>query len=71
MPITSTDEQTRPTRARSLALTAVKAAVSIGLLWLLFSRVDVSRLLSLARQASPGWLAAALLLYLAMLSRAR
>src|SRR5688572_24689953 len=66
MPITSTDEQTRPSRARSLAITAVKAAVSIGLLWVLFSRVEVSRLWSLARQASPAWLAAALLLYLAM-----
>src|SRR5688500_2582965 len=66
MPITSTDEQTRPSRARSLAITAVKAAVSIALLWVLFSRVDLSRLWSLARQASPWWLAAALVLYLAM-----
>jgi uncharacterized membrane protein YbhN (UPF0104 family) len=66
MPITSTDEPTRPSRARSLALTAVKAAVSIGLLWVLFSRVDLSRLWNLARQASLAWLAAALLLYLAM-----
>ena len=66
MPITSIDEPTRPSRARSLAITAVKASVSIGLLWVLFSRVDVSRLWNLARQASPLWLAAALLLYLAM-----
>src|SRR5688500_3588136 len=66
MPITSTDEQTRPSRARSLAITAVKAAVSIALLWVLFSRVDLSRLWSLARQASLWWLAAALVLYLAM-----
>jgi uncharacterized protein (TIRG00374 family) len=66
MPITSTDEQTRPSRARSLAIMAVKAAVSIGLLWVLFSRVDMSRLWGLARQASPVWLAAALALYLAM-----
>jgi uncharacterized protein (TIRG00374 family) len=66
MPSTSTDEQTRPSRARSLAITAVKAAVSIALLWVLFSRVDLSRLWSLARQASPWWLAAALVLYLAM-----
>src|SRR6266542_5000946 len=54
------------TRARSLTVSAVKAIVSIGLLWLLFSRVDVSRLWSVARQASPAWLVTALLLYLAM-----
>jgi uncharacterized protein (TIRG00374 family) len=66
MPITSTEEQTRPSRARSLAVAAIKATVSIGLLWVLFSRVDMSRLWALARQASPAWLAAALLLYLAM-----
>jgi uncharacterized membrane protein YbhN (UPF0104 family) len=66
MSITSTDEQTRPNRARSIATTTMKAAVSIGLLWVLFSRVDLARLWGLARQASPGWLATALLLYLAM-----
>ena len=66
MPITSTDEPTQPSRARSLAITAVKATVSLGLLWVLFSRVDVSRLWGLAKQASPVWLAAALLLYLVM-----
>ncbi|HYT67735.1 MAG TPA: lysylphosphatidylglycerol synthase transmembrane domain-containing protein [Vicinamibacterales bacterium] len=54
------------TRARSLTVSAVKAIVSIGLLWLLFSRVDLSRLWSVARQASPAWLVTALLLYLAM-----
>jgi len=53
--------------SRSLAITLVKAIVSIGLLALLFSRVDVSRLWSVARKASLGWLAFALLLYLAML----
>src|SRR5215203_4957795 len=58
--------QPRPHRARSIAISTVKAAVSIGLLWILFSRVDVSRLWSVAREASPLWLAAALLLYLAM-----
>lgn len=66
MPFTPSDEQTRPSRARSLAVTVIKAGVSIGLLWVLFSRVDVWRLWALARQASPAWLAAALLLYLAM-----
>jgi uncharacterized membrane protein YbhN (UPF0104 family) len=52
---------------RSLAITLVKAIVSIALLALLFSRVDVSRLWSVARHASVGWLGAALLLYLFML----
>jgi len=47
-------------------MTAVKAIVSIGLLALLLSRVDLSRLWDVARQASPLWLGAALLLYLAM-----
>ena len=49
-----------------MAISAVKAVVSIGLLWILLSRVDASRLWSVARQASPLWLGAALLLYLAM-----
>src|SRR6185503_10889429 len=53
--------------SRSLAITLVKAIVSIGLLALLFSRVDVSRLWGVARKASLGWLAFAQLLYLAML----
>ena len=54
-------------RARSLLITAVKATVSVGLLWLLFSRVDLARLWSLARNASPAWLAGALALYLVMI----
>ena len=58
-----TVEQPQRSRARSLALTAVKITVSVGLLYVLFSRVDVSRLWSVARQASPAWLAAALCLY--------
>ena len=37
--------------------------MSVGLLYLLFSRVDMSRLWSVARHASPAWLAGALLLY--------
>jgi uncharacterized protein (TIRG00374 family) len=44
----------------------LKAAVSLGLLAVLLSRVDVSRLWSVARGASISWLAWALLLYLAM-----
>lgn len=64
--MTTRDESSRPSRARSLATGAIKAAVSVGLLALLFSRVDLARLWSIARQASPGWLAVALLLYFAM-----
>ena len=64
--MTITEAPTRPSRARSLAFSAIKVAVSVGLLVLLFSRVDVSRLWSVARQASPAWLAAALLMYFGM-----
>jgi glycosyltransferase 2 family protein len=64
--MTTRDDSSPPSRARSLAITAIKAAVSIGLLALLLSRVDVGRLWTVARQASPAWLAAALLLYFAM-----
>lgn len=44
----------------------LKAAVSIALLWVLLSRVDVPRLWEVARTASAVWLAAALTLYLTM-----
>ena len=65
--MSETDQQPRPSRARSLAISGIKAAISIGLLWLLFSRVDVSRLWQVARGASPAWLAAALMLYFFMI----
>jgi glycosyltransferase 2 family protein len=64
--MTTHDAPSRPSRARSLTISAIKVAVSVGLLALLFSRVDVSRLWSVARQASPAWLAIALLLYFGM-----
>ena len=64
--MTTRDDSSRPSRARSLAISATKAAVSIGLLAVLLSRVDIARLWSVARQASPVWLAAALVLYFAM-----
>src|SRR3954453_4906581 len=64
--MTSSAEEPRAPRVRSLALTALKVIVSLGLLYLLFSRVDVSRLWGVARQASPAWLVMALVLYLAM-----
>lgn len=48
-------------------MSVAKAAVSVALLWILFTRVDVGRLWGVARQASPSWLIAALVLYLAMM----
>jgi uncharacterized protein (TIRG00374 family) len=63
---TTSDAAPPPSRARSLTISAIKIAVSAGLLALLFTRVDVARLWSVARQASTAWLGAALLLYLAM-----
>ena len=64
--MTAVDDPRPQRRARSFAVTAVKAAVSIGLLAMLFSRVEVARLWSVARGASVSWLALALGLYLAM-----
>ena len=64
--MTTPDDSSQPSRARSLALSAIKVAVSVGLLALLLSRVDATRLWSVARQASPAWLGAALLLYFTM-----
>jgi uncharacterized membrane protein YbhN (UPF0104 family) len=63
----STDQSTRASRTRSLALSALKIIVSVGLLALLFSRVDVGRLWNVARHASLPWLGTALLLYFVML----
>jgi uncharacterized membrane protein YbhN (UPF0104 family) len=47
-------------------IAVLKAGVSVALLWLLFWRVDVVRLWSVARNASTPWLALALGLYLAI-----
>jgi uncharacterized membrane protein YbhN (UPF0104 family) len=60
------EHEPRPSRARTIALGALKAIVSIGLLALLLSRVDVTRLWSYARNASMSWLVGALCLYLLM-----
>jgi len=62
--MTHPDETDRGRSAKSIVVSVLKAVVSAGLLWLLFSRVDVGRLWSVARQASPVWLTGALLLYL-------
>jgi hypothetical protein len=53
--MTSEDMPERPSRARTLLVTAIKIVVSLGLLAVLFSRVDVSRLWGITRQASVAW----------------
>ena len=53
----------RSSRTRSYLLPFIKAVISIALLAVLFSRVDVARLWALARDASTPWLAGALALY--------
>jgi hypothetical protein len=66
-PTTATDGPGDPEPGRRGWLgTAAKAVVSIGLLALLLSRVELARLWQTARGASVGWLAVALLLYTAM-----
>src|SRR3982751_2536941 len=52
---------------RSVLISVAKAAVSVALLWILFTRVDVGRLWQAARQASPSWLICALAVYLGMM----
>ncbi len=51
--------------SRRYLLLAVRVIVSIGLLAILFSRVDMSALWSTARSASPAWILIALALYFA------
>jgi len=66
--VTKQDEQPNgAARARSVLFAILKAVVSIALLWVLFSRVDVARLWGIARQASAPWLVGALALYLLMI----
>jgi len=60
----STEVTPRP--RSSLWRLLIKIVVSTGLLWLLFSRIDLTRLWSYARQASPAWLLFALGLYFGM-----
>ena len=60
------ETEPRPPRIRPVALGALKAIVSIGLLALLLSRVDLARLWRYAREASISWLVGALCLYLLM-----
>lgn len=53
-----------PTRRRSILV--LKAVISIGLLGLLLSNVDLARLWATARTASPAWMCLALALYAVM-----
>src|SRR5262245_65086963 len=59
MPSDSSD----PSSARRYVLLAVKLSISIILLAILFSRIDLGRLWGPARRASLPWLALALLIY--------
>jgi uncharacterized membrane protein YbhN (UPF0104 family) len=52
-----------PSWARRLIITSAKAAVSLGLLGVLFSRTDLNSVWVHVRHASLPWLAAGLLLY--------
>jgi glycosyltransferase 2 family protein len=56
-------EQPEASSTRRYILLALKMTVSLVLLVLLFSRIDLGALWSTARRASIGWLAAALALY--------
>jgi uncharacterized membrane protein YbhN (UPF0104 family) len=64
--VTTETGSARGARTRSLLVAALKATVSVALLWVLFSRVDVARLWAVGRHASAPWLGVALTLYLGM-----
>ena len=54
-------------RTRAILIPCLKAGVSVALLALLFSKVDVARLWTVARTASIPWLVLALALYFGMI----
>ena len=56
-------EHPEASSARRYVLLAIKIAVSIILLVLLFSKIEIGRLWAIARQASVPWLAVALAIY--------
>jgi glycosyltransferase 2 family protein len=56
-----------PRRLRRWLLPLAKLCVSVGLIALLLSRIDIGRLWAMAQTAAPSWLLAALALYLAMI----
>src|SRR5437867_12217253 len=57
------DASSDTSSARRYVLLALKIVVSIVLLTLLFSKIDVARLWAIARRASLQWFGAALLIY--------
>jgi hypothetical protein len=65
--LTADPEQPGRARTRRVVISVLKTLVSVALLWVLFSRVDVARLWGAARQASTLWLLLALALYFAMI----
>jgi hypothetical protein len=67
MPERTEDLAGRPGALRGTLTLLLKIVVSAGLLYLLLGRTDLSRLWSYVRNASPAWLAVALLLYLVMI----
>ena len=66
MPERPRDQAESPSALRRTLTLLLKIVVSVGLLYLLLGRTDLSRLWSYVRNASAVWLAAALLLYLVM-----
>ena len=58
------DATATPSRTRRIVVGCAKLTVSLGLLWLLFSRTDVNSIWLHVRHASAGWLLAGLLLYI-------
>ena len=66
MPERRGDQTDSPGALRRTMTLLLKVVVSVGLLYLLLGRTDLSRLWSYVRNASAAWLAVALLLYLVM-----
>src|SRR5437868_10514206 len=56
-------QPTQSSRGRGLAMTALKLGVSIALLILLFTRVDVAKIWAHVRHASLAWIGIAIGLY--------
>jgi len=67
IPMTEAPAAPRPHIARRVLVPALKVTISVGLLWLLLSRIDLGQLWGYAKSASLPWLAAGLALYLGMI----
>ncbi len=61
------EEVPRQSAARRVLVLLLKVVVSVGLLYVLLARTDLSRLWTHMRSASPAWLVFALVLYLLMI----